>query len=314
MKKCVFLLLVFVLQSSCHRANEVYIFSTFREPATEGLYLAVTEDGYHWNDLGGPYLRPEVGTQKVMRDPSILRGPDGVYHMVWTSSWKDDRGFGYAESKDLIHWSAQKWILVMQHEETAVNVWAPELFYDNEQEQYIVVWASTIPYRFQKGEEEEMNNHRLYFTTTKDFESFTDTKLFFDPGYSVIDAVIVKRDREDYVLIFKDNTRPNRNIRVAFSSAPQGPWINISEPFTSMYTEGPGVIKVKNEWLIYFDSYRKKTYEAVRTSDFKSFTDVTGEISLPAGHKHGTIFRADRKTLKGLMETSMGMVSHETIK
>jgi len=312
-KKYTLLSLVLFSLLSCRR-NEIYLFSTFREPATEGLYLAWTEDGLHWNDLGGPFLRPEVGTQKVMRDPSVLRGPDGIYHMVWTSSWKDDNGFGYADSKDLIHWSLQKWIPVMQYEETTVNVWAPELFYDDEHGQYIIVWASTVPYRFPKGEEEELNNHRLYFTTTKDFNTFTETKLFFDPGYSVIDAVIVKRNKEDYILVFKDNTRPNRNLKVAFSASPFGPWSDISDTITPMFTEGPGVIKSNNEWLIYFDSYRKKVYEAIKTSDFKSFTDINEKISLPEGHKHGTIFKADHRTLKALIKFSEDMILRDTIK
>lgn len=312
-KKYTLLSLVLFSLFSCRR-NEIYLFSTFREPATEGLYLAWTEDGLHWNDLGGPFLRPEVGTQKVMRDPSVLRGPDGIYHMVWTSSWKDDKGFGYADSKDLINWSPQKWIPVMQAEETVVNVWAPELFYDDEHGQYIIVWASTVPYRFPKGEEEELNNHRLYFTTTKDFNTFTETKLFFDPGYSVIDAVIVKRNKEDYILVFKDNTRPNRNLKVAFSASPFGPWSDISDTITPMFTEGPGVIKSNNEWLIYFDSYRKKVYAAIKTSDFKSFTDITGKISLPEGHKHGTIFKSDQRTLKALIKFSEDMILRDTIK
>lgn len=303
MKKKLFLLLALTLTLiSCNNEKDVYLFATFREPATEGLYLASTQDGYHWNDLGGPYIRPEVGTQKVMRDPSILRGPDGIYHMVWTSSWKDDKGFGYASSKDLIHWSEQKWIPVMEYEPTTANVWAPELFYDDEQDQYIIIWASTIPYRFDRGEEEEFSNHRMYFTTTKDFKSFTDTKLFLDPGFSVIDAAIVKRAKGDYVLVLKDNTRPNRNLRVGFSDNPLGPWSDISATFTQIYTEGPSVIKVKNEWLIYFDAYREKIYGAVKTSDFKSFTNITNEVSLPVGHKHGTIFKSDNKTLKALTD------------
>lgn len=37
-----------------------------------------------------------------MRDPSICQGPDGIYHLVWTSSWTD-RIIGYASSRDLIH-------------------------------------------------------------------------------------------------------------------------------------------------------------------------------------------------------------------
>ena len=83
-----------------------------------------------------------------MRDPSLLRGPDGVYHLVWTTGWRKDQGFGYAQSKDLVHWSPQQFIPVMEHEPTTVNVWAPELFYDEPNEQFIIIWASTIPGRF----------------------------------------------------------------------------------------------------------------------------------------------------------------------
>ncbi len=30
-----------------------------------------------------------------------------------------------------------------------------------------------------------------------------------------------------------------------------------------------------DNWLIYFDQYRDKTYGAVRTSDFKHFTNIS---------------------------------------
>ena len=53
----------------------------------------------------------------------------------------------------------------MADEPTTVNVWAPEIFYDDESEQFMVVWASCVPGRFEKGIEEEENNHRLYYFT-----------------------------------------------------------------------------------------------------------------------------------------------------
>ncbi len=284
--------------------DEYYIFSTFREPATDGLYLAYSEDGYNWEDLKGPYLEPEAGESKIMRDPSLVKGPDGTYHMVWTTDWKGGNGFGYAKSKDLIHWSEQKFIPAMEHEPDVVNVWAPELFYDDEKEEYIIFWASTIPHRFEKGEEDEDNNHRMYYTTTKDFETFSETKLFLDPGFSVIDCVIVKRDSDDYVLVLKDNTRPNRNISVAFGDNPLGPWENYSEPFTGHLSEGPTVIEQDGEWIIYYDNYGHDNYKAKKTSDFKEFEDISDEINLPEGHKHGTISTVSAEDLKALKEES----------
>jgi len=283
--------------TSCTREN--YLFTSFREPATDGLHLAFSKDGYQWTDLGGSFLKPEVGG-KLMRDPSIVRAPDGMYHVVWTTNWKGDKGFGYASSKDLVHWSKQEFIPVMEHEADVVNVWAPELFYDEDTQQFIIIWASTIPFRFEKGEEDEKNNHRMYYTVTKDFKTFSKAALFSDPGFSIIDAVIVKQQKNKYVLVLKDNTRPNRNIKVAFSKKVLGPYTNVSAPFTGYLTEGPTVAKVGNEWLIYFDQYRDKTYGAVKTSDFKTFTEISKQISVPKDHKHGTITKISNKTLKAL--------------
>ncbi len=276
-------------QENTQEVEEVYLFTSFREPATDGLYLAYSEDGYEWQDLGGPYLAPQVGPSKLMRDPSVVRGPDGRYHMVWTTDWRGGDGFGYASTTDFVNWSEQQFIPVMDHEPEVVNVWAPEIYYDEVEDRFIIIWASTIPHRFEKGEEDEDNNHRMYYVTTKDFETFSETKLFIDPEFSIIDAVIVKREAEDYVLVLKDNTRPNRNLKVAFGPSPLGPFENISDPFSEFLTEGPTIIEQDGEWLIFFDSYGAKKYDAVSTTDFKDFRPIGDQINFPEGHKHGTI-------------------------
>lgn len=291
---------LFIVLTSCNR--KAYLFTSFHEPADRGLRMLYSYNGYEWNDLDTVLLRPEVGSQKVMRDPSMLQGPDKTFHLVWTSSWRGDKGFGYASSKDLVHWSEERFIPVMEHEPTTVNVWAPELFFDDVQKQYIIIWASCIPGRFEKGMEEDSNNHRMYYTTTKDFQIFSDTKLFLDPGFSVIDAVIVKRATKDYVLVLKDNTRPERNIKVAFADDPYGPWKNVSKPFTDNFTEGPSVVRVKDDWLIYYDSYRKKIYEVSATRDFINFENITSKVNVPEGHKHGTIVTVRKKMVAQLVK------------
>ncbi|NTE04418.1 glycoside hydrolase family 43 protein [Agrobacterium tumefaciens] len=284
--------------TSC--SKQAYLFTSFHEPATAGLRLLYSYDAYHWTDLNKTFLKPAIGTQKVMRDPSIVQGSDGTFHLVWTCSWKGDKGFGYASSKDLISWTEQKFLPLMESEPETVNVWAPEIFYDDDKKEYIVIWASTIPFRFAKGIEDEDNNHRMYAITTKDFVNFSKPKLFFDPGFSVIDAVIVKRAVKDYVLVLKDNTRPNRNLKVAFGNDALGPYEHVSETFSTKLTEGPTVVKVKNDWLIYFDAYGEKIYSAYKTADFKSFKEVTSQVSIPEGHKHGTIIKVKRKVIEGL--------------
>lgn len=284
--------------SAC--SKYAYVFTSFHEPANEGLRLLISNDAMHWTDLNKIFLKPTVGTQKVLRDPSIAQGPDGVFHLVWTCSWKGDKGFGYASSKDLKNWSEQKFIPVMESEPTTVNVWAPEIFYDEQNKQFVIIWASTIPFRFAKGIEEEENNHRMYAVTTTDFVDFSKPKLFLDPGFSVIDAVIVKRAASDFVLVLKDNTRPNRNLKVAYSNNALGPYSNISASFSPKLTEGPTVIKKGNKYLIYYDAYGDKKYTTLSTSDFKNFEDVSTATTIPEGHKHGTVIKVKKRIVKNL--------------
>jgi len=286
----------------------VYLFSTFKEGDQDGLRFAYSYDGYHWSNVSGLFLRAQVGKDRIMRDPSIARGPDGTWHLVWTSAWKGNNGFGYAHSKDLVHWSEQQFIPAMAHEPTVCNVWAPELFFDEKEKQFIICWASTIPGRFPDYLEPSTNNHRMYYTTTRDFKTFAPTKLFLDPDFSVIDCQILK-DTDRYVLLLKDNTRPQRNIRVAFGDTPLGPWRDISTNLTAKFTEGPCGLKVSDDWIIYYESYQAKHYTAIKTRDFKTFTDATGEMTFPAELKHGTAFVATKKDLDYLWKVSTQMVA-----
>jgi sucrose-6-phosphate hydrolase SacC (GH32 family) len=295
-----FFLLIFSLISCATKEKDVYLFTSFHEPADEGLRFLYSYDGYQWDSIPGVFLKPEIG-QQIMRDPSIVQGADGTFHLVWTCSWTNESGFAYASSKDLIHWSEQRHIPVMAYDTTVVNVWAPELYYEKDAGDFYIVWASTIPFKFEKGLEDERNNHRLYYTKTKDFQEFSPAELLYDPGFSSIDAVVVKRATSDYVLVFKDNTRLARNMRVAFGKTPAGPYNNFSGTYTKMFTEGPSVVKIGDEWLIYFDAYRDKSYGAVSTKDFITFTDIKDKIVIPGKHKHGTIFTVSGSVLDKLL-------------
>lgn len=285
--------------------NHLWLFTSFRDNGEQGLQFLYSEDGLDWQEIPGVFLKPQAGAGKLMRDPSIARGPGGVYHLVWTSAWRGDLGFGYASSPDLVNWSPQRFIPAMQHEPDAVNVWAPELFYDEKNSHFIICWAATIPGRFPDHGEPHDNNQRMYCTTTRDFTSFTPTRLFLEPGFSVIDATIV-RDDSRYVLVLKENSRACMKLRVAFGDSPLGPWSNISEPFTGMFTEGPSVAKLGDQWYIYYDAYRQGRYGAARTRDFIELSDASAEVSFPPGHKHGTVLSVPRDHVQRLLAAAQG--------
>ena len=142
-------ILILFLGCKTKTGDEVFLFSYFKNNGEDGLHLAYSNDGLKWKALNNDksFLIPELSKDKLMRDPCIIKGPDGKFHMVWTVSWEEN-GIGYANSVDLINWSEQIFIPVMQHANKTKNSWAPELFYDDEKQQYLIFWASTVSDRF----------------------------------------------------------------------------------------------------------------------------------------------------------------------
>lgn len=288
-----------------------YLFSYFQGNGEDGLHLAYSRDGLRWTPLrdGASLLKPEVGG-KLMRDPCICRGPDGLFHMVWTSGWWD-KGIGLAHSKDLVTWSKQAWLPVMAREPNAVNCWAPEIFYDIDEGQYLIFWSTTIAGRFPEtaagGDRNEQGivlNHRIYCTATKDFLTYTTPRLFYDDGFNAIDATIV-RDGKRHVMFIKDETcwpEPRKNLRTAFSEKAAGPYGPSSKPFTPDWVEGPTALRIGDEWFVYYDAYTRGRYEGAKSRDLVHWEPITQRLSFPKGARHGTVFAVDKEILDNLLE------------
>ena len=197
--------------NSSKTQEEAYLFSYFNGNG-DGLHLAYSTDGLNWEAVKNDtvLLKPEIGKDKLMRDPSIAQDEEGTFHMVWTSGWWD-QGIGYASSKDLINWSEQQNIPVMEKFEGTKNTWAPELFYDKTDKTFYIFWSSTVPGAFPDlptSESEKGLNHRQYYVTTKDFKTFSETQLFFEPGFSVIDGAILEKDDTYYLFVKNENSNP----------------------------------------------------------------------------------------------------------
>ena len=297
-----------------------YLFSYFINDSKDGLHLAYSYDGLNWTPLNGgrSFLTPSVGKDKLMRDPSICQAPDGTFHMVWTSSWTD-RIIGYASSRDLIHWSEQQAIPVMMHEPEAHNCWAPELFYDEPSETYYIFWATTIPGRHKEvptSESEKGLNHRMYYVTTKDFRTFSKTKMFFNPDFSVIDAAIVKDPTQgDLIMVVKNENSnpPEKNLRVTRTKdIAKGFPTKVSAPITGKYwAEGPAPLFVGDALYVYFDKYRDHRYGAVRSLDHgETWEDVSDQVSFPRGIRHGTAFAVDASVVESLINDR----KHQSVK
>jgi len=319
-------ILVVVLAACAHGSSvsapesQAYLFSYFTRNGEDGVHLAWSRDGVSWLPINGgrAVITPAVtgagrGWQQwdtqaaLMRDPSILRGPDGRFHLAWTIAWTD-HAIGIAHSRDLIHWSEQTRVPVMEHEPNALNAWAPDLFYDDATKQFVIVFASALPGRFPATDSiaEKTSrgraDHRLYFVTTNDFVTYSPTKLLYDGGFSAIDGTITHAG-DRYYLVMKDETfyPPVRALRVASSASATGPYGPASPPFTELHTEGPSILRTGGWWYVYFDYYTRGRYGAVRTKDFAHFEPFSDSLHTPRGIRHGSAFLAPASVLAGLL-------------
>jgi hypothetical protein len=231
-----------------------------------------------------------------------------MWHMLWTWGWtrKEAGGklqLGYAASRDLVTWSPQRAIPVMDDEPAARNAWAPEAVWDPERKEWIVLWSTTIPGRFPTTEAEGDSgyNHRIYSMTTRDWKTFTPARLFFDPGFNCIDATILKAGAR-WIMVFKDERRTPlvKRLRLAFADSARGPWRDVTEPFTGDWVEGPSVVRAGDEWYLYFDHYGKpQHYAALRTKDWKKFDAL--DVSFPPDHRHGSVVRISEAEARKLL-------------
>lgn len=290
--------------------KDVYLFAYFIKNGQDGLHFAYSFDGLKWDSLnnGQSFLTPSVGKDKLMRDPCIVQGEDGVFRMVWTSGWHD-KIIGYAASKDLIHWSEQKAIPVMEHEPTAKNSWAPELFYDKKTKEYLIFWATTIPNRHSDiadSEKEKGLNHRMYYTKTKNFQTFSPTKLFFNANFSTIDATLLQRDKQFYMFLKNENPNPpEKNIRLVkvnnLKDISKKVPPSVSAPITGKYwAEGPTAIEIDGYVYVYFDKYRDHRYGVIRSKNMDNWEDISEQLTVPNGLRHGTVFKVSRHIFEQL--------------
>jgi hypothetical protein len=285
--------------------SAAFLFTYFLGNGEDGLHLAHSADGYRFEPLGGgkSFLTPRVGESKLMRDPCLVCGPDGTFHMVWTTAW-DGKTIGCASSKDLITWSEQRAVPVMGHDPGVLNCWAPEIVYDDAAGDFVIFWASTVRGAFPQtqGTLEKQYNHRMYFTRTRDFQSFARTKLFYDPGFGVIDATFLRDRAGKLHLIIKDETlkpTPKKHLRIASAGSFTGPFGELAPPFTKDWVEGPTALRIGDDYVVYFDCYRDHRYGAMRSRDLRTWEDVSDRLAMPQGARHGTI-----------IEVPQGVIDH----
>lgn len=275
-------------------AAPLHLFAYFTGDGASGLRLAASADAITWQPLhdGAPLLAPVLGEHRLMRDPHLSRGPDGVFHLLWTTGWNDPF-IGYASSTNLLDWSEQRALPVMAAFPGTRNCWAPEAAYDPATGEFVLIWSSTVAglHPETAGRCEDGYNHRLYVTRTRDFVMFTPAALFYDPGFPVIDGSLLHR-RGRWHLFFKDETVlpvPHKTLHHVSALSSDGPWSAPSEPIGPDWSEGPAALDLGAETLLVFDRYRDGHYGALRSSDFAAWREAAPGFALPSGARHGCL-------------------------
>ncbi len=285
-------------------STKAYLF-TYWVKEDQGLCMAVSLDGFTWQELKNdkPYFALSVGS-KLLRDPSICRGPDGTFHLVWTTGWEDS-GFGYSSSKDLTNWSEPKFVSITRGilKDGVRNTWAPELFYDEATQEFMIVWASArrkIP-GLKTGFK---GDHRQYVMRTKDFKSFSDPYPLFGEEFidmAIIDSCILKA-KSQYYVFFKmesDNLIDGGKQGVHWTAAPSlsGPWSK-PKPIPGAHgdCEGPTIIQLMDQWVLYWDH----PVGAAISSDLEQWQE-TFDVKFPSGFRHGTDIEIPKQLAEQLL-------------
>ncbi len=331
-----FVLIISGFAAMFAKSKDVFLFTYFRDNGVAGVYLAMSRDGYHFETVnsGNPIMMPpQWKNQNLTRDPSVIYHK-GLFRMVWTSHWTG-KVFGYAESKDLLHWSEPVMVspfsTVTEPLDLPDNVWAPEIHWDGKKKDFFIIYSSTTAR--ERSDRDSSDNsgrnisqydNRMYITHTKDGKIFTPGRLFFDQGFSTIDGVMrldEKNKRWVFVVKVSRNpdiaVRPGRNLCLTFTgldidnpqftpvSAPiagtHSPMHSNSEMGKSM-AEGQCLLRYNKKWWLYWDEPAGDGMQMATSDDLKSWTFVK-EKSFPEKAQHGTIIVVPEKVVKGLIST-----------
>ena len=144
----------------------------------------------------------------------------------------------------------------------------------------------------------------MYFTTTKDFVNFSETKIFLEPGFNVIDATISNYG-SSYFMIIKDETylpEAKKTLHILFSDNLYDWDVPISDAISWNWVEGPTITKINDNWVVYFDQYKKESFGAITSSNLVKWEDISEKINLPNGIRHGTVFKVSKSILSKIKE------------
>lgn len=287
-------------ESSKSPSTDAYLMVYFTDE-DHSLHMAVSFDGYTFTALNDNYAvinGDTIAEQHGVRDPYIMRAPDGTYYMALTDlhifarkagfrdtewerdvkqyAWGNNRNIVLMKSKDLIHWSHS---LLRVNEckgfEDIGCAWAPEMLWDEKRQAVMMYWTT----RFGRGD-----NKVYYAYMDKDFTKFvTEPKLIFEkpegkPVY--IDSDIVQGNDGRYYMHYVSYDGGVSGIKLAVADSPTGPYTYLPD----YVDQEPKACEAPNCWkrtgtdtyVLMYDCFGivPPNFGFLETTDFKTYTNI----------------------------------------
>jgi hypothetical protein len=287
--------------------------------------LSVGDDPLHWRRLGdGPVLESTAGTTGL-RDPHLVRGPDGYHLMatdlrVWRPEGADWTAFRHHgsrdlviwDSPDLIRWSGPRYVTVVPPE--AGMAWAPEAVYDPISGDFLVHWSSGLT--VDAPDSVRTGPSRILMARTRDFVSFTQPETYLQLPDGVIDMTLHVTQTGVHRFA-KHDDRAEDSLHVFHqvgSSLFADDFVTVARDIgqeLSDLVEAPLVFKSHHEdrWYLWVDQYGQTTQgyqHAYTTTDLASGRWELLSLHLPANTKHGVVLPLTRREYDAVSARYLG--------
>lgn len=274
----------------------------------EAVRYAVSPDGYNFFALNG---NKEILDSKTIsstggvRDPHILRGPDGgTFYMACTdmkaaNGWDSNRGIVLLKSSDLINWSSSRINIqtAFAGNENLKRVWAPETIYDKKAGKFLIYFS------MKHGEGQDI----IYYAyANKDFTGLESApkQLFFPKdGKACIDGTIIEKNGVFHLFYKTETDTPG--IKTATSEdLTSGIWIEFPEYLqqTADPVEGAGVFRLNGteDYILMYDLYTTGKYQLTKSSCLQHFKSADDEVKMDFNPRHGSVLPITRSEIKRL--------------
>ena len=303
-----------------------YLFAYFPANNNENIYYALSNDGYNFTPMNNGkrvVAADTVSIKKGLRDPHVLRAPDGWFYMVNTDmksaeGWASNRGMVLMKSRDLISWKHSTVHFPDKYKgknfANVTRVWAPETIWDENHVNKDGSKGRPLVYYSLLTNDGTIAYDKVFFNYAN--EDFTDLEgdpqYFFDRGKSTIDMDIVYNPVDKLYHGFYKNEGDGgickvqaRTLTSADGKAPT--WYNRTGALqqTNEAVEGAGVFKLINQnmWVLMYDCYNNGHYQFTSSTDLKTFkfiqnTETKGAFT----PRHGTVLPLTAQETAALMK------------